>query len=100
VKIPSPAHYKQPDAMNTLLILGTGCAKCQTLAERTEQAARELGLTYELRKITDLRQIMALGVMLTPALVVNGAVKVSGRVPSVEELKQILQQSADGQART
>jgi predicted DsbA family dithiol-disulfide isomerase len=59
-----------------------------------------LGLTYELRKITDLRQIMALGVMLTPALVVNGAVKVSGRVPSVEELKQILQQSADGQART
>jgi len=80
--------------MNTLLIVGPGCGKCHTLAQRTEEAARELGMAYELRKITDLQQIMALGVMMTPALVVNGAVKVSGRVPTVEELKQILRESA------
>jgi small redox-active disulfide protein 2 len=77
-----------------LLILGTGCARCKTLAQFTEQAARELGLTYELNKVTDLKQIMALGVMMTPALAVNGTVKVVGKVPSVAELKTILQQAA------
>ena len=77
-----------------LLILGTGCAKCNTLAQFAEQAARELGLEYELNKVTDLKQIMALGVMMTPALAVNGIVKVVGKVPSVAELKIILQQAA------
>lgn len=77
-----------------LLILGTGCAKCNTLAQFTEQAAQELGLDYELNKVTDLKQIMALGVMMTPALAVNGSVKVVGKVPSVAELKTILQQAA------
>ena len=77
-----------------LLILGTGCARCKTLAQFTEQAARELGVTYELTKVTDLKQIMALGVMMTPALAVNGTVKVVGNVPSVAELKTILQQAA------
>jgi len=77
-----------------LLILGTGCAKCNTLAQFTEQAAKELGLAYELNKVTDLKQIMALGVMMTPALAVNGNVKVVGKVPSVAELKTILQQAA------
>ena len=80
--------------MMKLLILGTGCAKCNTLAQFTEQAATELGLDYELNKVTDLRQIMALGVMMTPALTVNGNVKVVGKVPSVAELKTILQQAA------
>ena len=77
-----------------LLILGTGCARCKTLAQFTEQAARELGLTYELNKVTDLKQIMALGVMMTPALAVNGTVKIVGKVPGVAELKTILQQAA------
>ena len=77
-----------------LLILGTGCAKCNTLAQFTEQAANELGLEYELNKVTDLKQIMELGVMMTPALAVNGNVKVAGKVPSVAELKTILQQAA------
>ena len=77
-----------------LLILGTGCAKCNTLAQLTEQAANELGLDYELNKVTDLKQIMALGVMMTPALAVNGSVKVVGKVPNVAELKTILQQTA------
>jgi small redox-active disulfide protein 2 len=76
-----------------LLILGTGCARCETLAQFTEQAATELGLTYELNQVTDLKQIMALGVMMTPALAVNGTVKVVGKVPSVAELRTILQQA-------
>lgn len=73
-----------------LLVLGPGCARCRKLAEAADQAARELGLDYQLSKITDLNQILALRVMMTPALVVDGTVKVTGRVPSVEELKKLL----------
>jgi len=77
-----------------ILVIGPGCAKCKTLAQFTEQAVTELGVTAEINKVTDLKQIMALGVMMTPALVVNGTIKVSGKVPSVGELKTILQQAA------
>jgi small redox-active disulfide protein 2 len=80
--------------MMQLLVLGTGCAKCAKLYDLTAQAARELGVEHELQKVTDLRQIMALHVMLTPALVVDGSVKSSGKVPSLEELKDILRQAA------
>jgi len=73
-----------------LQILGTGCAKCNALTMTTEKAAQALGLPYELEKVTDLKQIMAFGVMTTPALVVDGKVKVSGKVPSVDELKTML----------
>ena len=73
-----------------LLVIGPGCAKCKTLAQFTEQAAKELGLQYELNKVTDLKQIMALGVMMTPALAVNGTIKVVGKVPSVEDIKKLL----------
>jgi small redox-active disulfide protein 2 len=76
-----------------LLILGTGCAKCTKLYEVTEQAAQSLGQQYELEKITDLQRIMSFGVMITPALVVDGQVKVSGKVPSVDEIKTMLQQT-------
>lgn len=76
-----------------LLVIGPGCAKCKTLAQFTEQAAQELGVPYELNKVTDLKQIMALGVMMTPALAVNGTVKVSGKVPSIAEIKTLLQQA-------
>ena len=72
-------------------ILGTGCAKCNALMMATEKAAQALGLTYELEKVTDLRQIMAFGVMTTPALAVDGKVKTSGKVPSVDEIKTMLQ---------
>jgi small redox-active disulfide protein 2 len=71
-------------------ILGTGCAKCNALAMATEKAAQSLGVQYDMEKVTDLKQIMAFGVMTTPALVVNGTVKVSGKVPSVDELKNLL----------
>jgi len=74
-----------------LQILGTGCAKCEALKHATEIAAQALGVPYELEKVTDLRQIMAFGVMMTPALVVDGKVKVSGKVPSVDEIKALLQ---------
>jgi small redox-active disulfide protein 2 len=77
-----------------LLVLGTGCAKCAKLYELTEQAAMELGVPYELSKVTDLQQILASRVMMTPALVVNGTVKTVGKVPSVEEIKSILSQAA------
>ncbi len=77
-----------------ILIIGPGCSRCKTLAQFTEQAAKELGLTYELSKVTDLKQIMALGVMMTPALAVNGSIKVSGKVPSIPEIKTILQDAA------
>jgi len=73
-----------------LQILGTGCPKCNKLAEATEGAARELGLDYVLEKVTDINAIMGFGVMMTPALVVDGVVKVMGKVPSHEELKGML----------
>ena len=76
--------------MKKLQILGSGCAKCGKLYELTDQAARELGMPYEINKVTDLKQIMALQVMVTPALVVDGSLKVAGRVPSVEEIKKLL----------
>ena len=71
-------------------ILGTGCPKCKKLAEQVEAAAKELSIEYELEKVTDITQIMAFNVMMTPALAIDGDVKVSGKVPSIEEIKLIL----------
>lgn len=76
--------------MKKLQILGTGCAKCMKLAELTEQAAQSLGVSYEMEKVTEIQKIMAFGVMMTPALVVDGVVKVSGRLPSSAELKTMI----------
>jgi small redox-active disulfide protein 2 len=76
--------------MKKLQILGTGCAKCNALTAATEKAAQALGVQYELEKVTDLQRIMSFGVMMTPALVVDGQVKVSGKVPSVDELKILI----------
>ena len=71
-------------------ILGTGCPKCTQLAERAQSAAEELGIDFELIKVTDITDIMKFGVMMTPALAVDGTVKVVGKVPSVNEIKQLL----------
>jgi small redox-active disulfide protein 2 len=76
--------------MKKLEVLGMRCAKCQKLQESTEAAARELGLECEIEKVTDLDRIVELGIFLTPALAVDGEVKVSGRVPTPAELKAIL----------
>ncbi|MCL6582388.1 MAG: thioredoxin family protein [bacterium] len=77
-------------SVKKIQILGTGCPKCKKLAESAEVAAKELGLEYELEKVTDIAAIMGFGVMMTPALAVNGQVKVAGRVPSVDEIKKML----------
>jgi len=73
-----------------LKILGTGCMKCKKLEEVTKAAADELGIPYTIEKVTDLEKIMAFSVMSTPALVVNGEVKVAGRIPSVEDIKKLI----------
>ncbi|HHS12669.1 MAG TPA: thioredoxin family protein [bacterium] len=77
--------------MKKIQILGTGCPKCRKLTELAEQAARELGLEYEIEKITDINDIMAFGVMMTPGLAVNGEVKAAGKIPNVEEIKKWLE---------
>jgi small redox-active disulfide protein 2 len=71
-------------------ILGSGCAKCRQLAAIAEQAAQDMGIQYELEKVTDIKRYADFGVMFTPALVVDGTVKVSGRVPSLDETKRLL----------
>lgn len=76
--------------MKVLQILGTGCPKCRMLAEATEEAARSLGVEYRIEEVTDIRAIMGFGVMMTPALAVDGVVKVAGKVPSAQEIKKIL----------
>ncbi|OGF99604.1 MAG: redox-active disulfide protein 2 [Candidatus Glassbacteria bacterium RIFCSPLOWO2_12_FULL_58_11] len=76
--------------MKKLQILGTGCPKCQKLTENAEAAAKELGLEYELEKVKDINEIMKFGVMMTPALAVDGEVKVSGKVPEIDEIKKYL----------
>ncbi len=77
--------------MKTIQILGTGCAKCGRLAEAAERAATDLGIDYQLEKITDMMRFADFGVMITPAMAVDGEIKVSGRVPSDDELKRMLQ---------
>lgn len=73
-----------------LQILGTGCPKCKLLSEHAERAARELGLDYELEKITEIEKIFEFGVVATPALAVDGEIKVVGHVPSTGKLKELL----------
>ena len=76
--------------MKKVQILGTGCPKCKKLAENAESAAQELGVEYELEKVTNLNEIMKFGVMITPALAVDGEVKSAGKVLSVDDIKKEL----------
>ena len=76
--------------MKKIQILGTGCPKCKKLTESAEAAAKDLGIEYTLEKVTEIEKIMSYGVMMTPALAVDGQVKISGRVPSVDEVKKLL----------
>lgn len=77
--------------MKKFEILGMGCPKCYMLQQLTEEAAKELGVQYEIAKVTDIKQIMNYGVMVTPALVVDGKVKVAGKIPSLDEIKKLIQ---------
>lgn len=76
--------------MIRIQVLGTGCPKCTKLAENADLAAKQLGIEYTLEKVTQITDIMKFGVMVTPALAVDGQVKVVGKVPDVEQLKQML----------
>jgi len=71
-------------------ILGTGCSKCKTLEKLTRDAVAEMGLSADIEKVEDIIKIMNYGVMSTPALVVDEKIILSGRVPSSNELKEIL----------
>ena len=76
--------------MKKIQILGAGCPKCKKLSENAEAAAKAMGIEYELEKVTDINEIMKMGVMMTPALVVDGEVKVVGKVPDVEAMRNLL----------
>ncbi len=76
--------------MKKLQVLGTGCPRCKKLAEMVDLAAKELDLDYELQKVTSIDEITDFGVMSTPALAVDGEVKVSGGLPSMDEIKDMI----------
>jgi len=71
-------------------ILGTGCAKCHKLDELVRETVKESGVSAEITKVEDIKKMMAYGVMTTPALVIDGQVKVAGKIPSIEEIKQLI----------
>ena len=76
--------------MKKLQILGTGCPKCQQLADNAKAAAEAAGVEFEMEKVTEINEIMKFGVMMTPALVIDGEVKVVGKVPDVEAIQKML----------
>ena len=76
--------------MKKIQILGTGCPKCKKLAENAEAAAKELGIEYEIEKVSEINEIMKFGVMITPALAIDGQVKVTGKVADVGAIQKML----------
>jgi len=76
--------------MKKIQILGTGCPKCKKLAENAEAAAKQLEIDFEIEKVSDINEMMKFGVMMTPALVVDGEVKGVGKVPSPDEIRKML----------
>ena len=76
--------------MKKIQILGTGCPKCKALAQNAEAAAKGMGIEYQIEKVTEIKEIMQFGVMMTPALVVDGQVKAVGKVLSPEQIKVML----------
>jgi len=77
--------------MKKIQILGTGCPKCKKLAENVEKAVKELGVGYDIEKVTKINEIMKFGVMVTPVLAVDGQVKAVGKVASPDEIKGMLE---------
>jgi len=76
--------------MKDIKILGTGCPKCKKLEELTEKAAKELGIDYRIEKVTELNEIMDFGVMVTPALAVDGKIMITGKIPKIDDIKKVL----------
>ncbi|MGB9887355.1 MAG: thioredoxin family protein [Moorellales bacterium] len=69
-------------------VLGPGCKNCQAVEARVKEVLAELGISAEVQKVTDMRQIMEYDILMTPGLVINGKVKVFGRVPSHDEIRE------------
>lgn len=76
--------------MTKIQILGTGCPKCKKLTEAAEIAAKEMGIDFEIEKITDVNRIISFGVMMTPALAIDGVVKAAGKVLTPQDIKNLL----------
>jgi small redox-active disulfide protein 2 len=76
--------------MKKIQILGPGCPKCKKLEEETRIATYELGLECHIEKVTDIQKISSYGVIITPALVVDGQVKITGKVPSKKDIMKML----------
>jgi small redox-active disulfide protein 2 len=76
--------------MKELRVLGPGCPRCEQLLRLTGQAAEEIGIEYHLEKITDITKFSDFGLMMTPGLVVDGELKLQGKVPSLDEIKSML----------
>jgi len=76
--------------MKKLVVLGPGCPRCENLEKLTRQAADQLGIAYALEKVTDIKEFPKYGLMMTPGLVVDGQLKVQGKVPSLDEIKTML----------
>ena len=75
-------------------ILGTGCTKCKALEELTKQAVAKIGGFHEVKKVEDIVEIMNYGVMSTPALVIDGVVKSSGKLLGIEEIVALMKDSS------
>jgi small redox-active disulfide protein 2 len=84
------AHSTKGNHVLKIQILGTGCARCKELTRNAEKAVHELGLKMEVEKVTDIKDIMKFQILMTPGLVIDGKVKAAGRIPSPEEIKQML----------
>lgn len=76
--------------MSKIQILGTGCSRCRDLTANAEKAVQELGIQAEVEKVTEIQDIISFHILMTPGLVIDGQVKAAGRIPSVDEIKQML----------
>ncbi len=76
--------------MKKLVVLGPGCPRCENLLRIAGQAAEELGIEYHLEKLTDITKFSEYGLMMTPGLVIDGELKVQGKVPTIDDIKSML----------
>jgi len=80
--------------MKKIMVLGPGCPRCETLAKLAREAADDIGIEYDFEKVTDIKEFLKYGMMMTPGLVVDGELKIQGKVPAFDELKMMLAEEA------